>query len=50
MTVVRNTPLLMIFIFMAVAAPQLGINFKSVEDPERRRLDVSAFFFRSASR
>jgi glutamate transport system permease protein len=41
-TIVRNTPLLMIFIFMAVALPRLGITFKSVED-----FSVSAFFFRS---
>lgn len=41
-TIVRNTPLLMIFIFMAIALPRMGITFKSVED-----ISVSAFFFRS---
>jgi glutamate transport system permease protein len=40
-TVVRNTPLLMIFIFFAIALPKLGYTFRSVED-----LGVNAFFFR----
>jgi len=40
-TVVRNTPLLMIFVFVAIAMPQLGITFRSVEG-----IGVNAFFFR----
>jgi len=40
-TLVRNTPLLMIFIFVAIAMPKLGITFKSVED-----VGINAFFFR----
>jgi len=43
----RNTPLLMIFIFMAIAMPVLGYNFKFVEDFEIAGYNVSAFFFRS---
>ena len=43
----RNTPLLMIFIFMAIAMPVLGYNFKFVEDVEIGGWNVSAFFFRS---
>ncbi len=31
-TLFRNTPLLIIFIFMATAAPKLGYNFLWVED------------------
>ncbi|WP_122816383.1 amino acid ABC transporter permease [Nocardioides pantholopis] len=46
-TVFRNTPLLMIFIFMAVAMPKLGYNFKFIEDFEIAGYSVSAFFFRS---
>jgi glutamate transport system permease protein len=46
-TLFRNTPLLMIFIFMAVAMPNLGYNFKFVEDFEVGGVSVSAFFFRS---
>jgi glutamate transport system permease protein len=41
-TVVRNTPLLMIFVFAAIAMPKLGITFRSVED-----FGVSSFFFRA---
>ena len=41
-TVVRNTPLLIIFVFIAVALPKLGILFRSVEE-----LGVSSFFFRA---
>lgn len=44
----RNTPLLMIFIFMAIAMPVLGYNFKFVEDVEVGGWNVSAFFFRSS--
>jgi glutamate transport system permease protein len=43
----RNTPLLMIFVFMAIAMPVLGYNFKFVEDVEIAGWNVSAFFFRS---
>ncbi|NPC97409.1 amino acid ABC transporter permease [Nocardioides sp. zg-DK7169] len=43
----RNTPLLMIFIFMAAAMPKLGYNFKWVEDIEIAGWSVSAFFVRS---
>ncbi len=43
----RNTPLLMIFIFMAIAMPVLGYNFKFIEDVEIGGWNVSAFFFRS---
>jgi len=46
-TLVRNTPLLMIFIFMAVAGPRLGYTFKSIEDLSVGDWSVSAFFFRS---
>lgn len=43
----RNTPLLMIFIFMAIAMPVLGYNFTFIEDVEIGGWNVSAFFFRS---
>jgi len=46
-TLFRNTPLLMIFIFMAVAMPVLGYNFKFVENVEIAGYNVSAFFFRA---
>lgn len=46
-TVVRNTPLLMIFIFMAVAMPRLGFTFNSIEDLKLGDWNVSGFFFRS---
>jgi glutamate transport system permease protein len=46
-TIVRNTPLLMIFVFMAVAMPRLGYTFKFVEDLSVGDWSVSAFFFRS---
>ncbi|HYG93032.1 MAG TPA: amino acid ABC transporter permease [Nocardioides sp.] len=46
-TLFRNTPLLVIFIFMAVAAPKLGYNFRFVEDVEVFGWNVSAFFVRS---
>lgn len=46
-TLFRNTPLLMIFIFMAIAMPVLGYNFTFVEDVEIGGYNVSAFFFRS---
>jgi glutamate transport system permease protein len=40
-TIVRNTPLLVILIFVAIAMPELGYNFRSVEN-----FGVNAFFFR----
>lgn len=46
-TLFRNTPLLMIFIFMAIAMPVLGYNFTFIEDVEIGGYNVSAFFFRS---
>lgn len=46
-TLFRNTPLLMIFIFMAIAMPKLGYNFVFIEDWEIAGYNVSAFFFRS---
>jgi glutamate transport system permease protein len=46
-TLFRNTPLLMIFIFMAIAMPKLGYNFIWVEDIEIAGYNVSAFFVRS---
>lgn len=46
-TVLRNTPLLMIFVFMAVAMPRLGFTFNSIEDLSVGDWSVSGFFFRS---
>ena len=46
-TLVRNTPLLMIFVFIFIAMPVLGYNFKFVEDIEIAGYNVSAFFFRA---
>lgn len=46
-TVLRNTPLLMIFIFMAVAMPRLGVTFNEIEDLSVGDWSVSGFFFRS---
>jgi glutamate transport system permease protein len=46
-TLFRNTPLLMIFIFIFIAMPVLGYNFKVVEDIEIAGYNVSAFFFRA---
>ena len=46
-TLFRNTPLLMIFIFIAVAMPKLGYNFRFVEEFEVAGYNVSAFFVRS---
>lgn len=47
-TVFRNTPLLIIFIFMAAAAPKLGYNFLWVEKIQIGDWHVSAFFVRSS--
>ncbi len=46
-TLFRNTPLLMIFIFMMIAMPRLGYNFKFIEDVQVGGFHISAFFFRS---
>jgi len=46
-TLFRNTPLLIIFVFMAIAMPKLGYNFLWVEDLEVGGYNVSAFFVRS---
>ena len=46
-TLFRNTPLLVIFIFMAVAMPKIGYNFLWVEDLSVAGYNVSAFFVRS---
>jgi glutamate transport system permease protein len=49
-TIVRNTPLLMIFVFMAIAMPRLGFTFKFVEDLHvgDSSFSISSFFFRSS--
>jgi glutamate transport system permease protein len=41
-TVVRNTPLLIVFVFIAIALPKVGILFRSVEE-----IGISSFFFRA---
>ena len=46
-TLFRNTPLLMIFVFIFIAMPVLGYNFKFVENIEIAGYNVSAFFFRA---
>jgi glutamate transport system permease protein len=46
-TVFRNTPLLIIFIFMAVAGPKLGYTFLWVEDLSVAGYNLSAYFVRS---
>lgn len=46
-TLFRNTPLLIIFVFMAIAMPKLGYNFLWVEDVEIAGYNVSAFFVRA---
>jgi glutamate transport system permease protein len=46
-TAFRNTPLLMIFIFMAVAMPKLGYTFQFVEQVSVGGYEVSDYFFRS---
>jgi glutamate transport system permease protein len=46
-TLFRNTPLLMIFIFMAIAMPKLGYNFNFIEEWEIAGYGISGFFFRS---
>jgi len=46
-TLFRNTPLLMIFIFMAIAMPVLGYNFRFIEEVQIGGWGVSDYFFRS---
>jgi glutamate transport system permease protein len=46
-TLFRNTPLLMIFIFIAVAMPVLGYNFNFIERWEIAGYNVSGYFLRS---
>ncbi len=41
-TVVRNTPLVRVFILIAIALPKLGILFRQVEE-----VGISSFFFRA---
>ena len=41
-TVVRNTPLLMVFVIIAIGLPKLGILFRSVEE-----IGIGSFFFRA---
>jgi glutamate transport system permease protein len=41
-TLVRNTPLLIIFVFVVIALPKLGILFRGVEE-----VGISPFFFRA---
>ena len=41
-TLVRNTPLLIIFVFVIIGLPKLGILFRSVEE-----IGISSFFFRA---
>jgi len=46
-TILRNTPLLMIFVFMAIAMPRLGFTFTFVEDLSVGDWSVSSYFFRA---
>ena len=46
-TIFRNTPLLMIFIFIFIALPVMGYTFRSVELLEIGGYNVSDFFFRA---
>ncbi|MFC6154195.1 amino acid ABC transporter permease [Nocardioides yefusunii] len=46
-TLVRNTPLLMIFVLFAIGGVRIGWNFKFVEDIEVFGWNASAFFVRS---
>jgi glutamate transport system permease protein len=41
-TLVRNTPLLIVFVFIAIALPKMGILFRSVEE-----IGIGSFFFRA---
>jgi glutamate transport system permease protein len=46
-TLFRNTPLLMIFIFMAIAMPKLGYTLNFVEQWQVAGYNVSGYFLRS---
>lgn len=46
-TLFRNTPLLMIFIFIAIAMPVMGYNLNFVEEWEIAGYNISGYFFRS---
>jgi glutamate transport system permease protein len=50
-TLVRNTPLLMMFIFIVIALPRIGITFKTVETFQEDlfgQVFISAYFFRAS--
>ena len=50
-TLVRNTPLLMMFIFIVIALPRMGITFKGIETFQEDvfgQVFISAYFFRAA--
>lgn len=46
-TLFRNTPLLVVFIFIAIALPRIGITFQSIEVIAIGDYNVSAFFVRA---
>ena len=49
-TLVRNTPLLMVFIFVVIALPRIDITFKSIESFQEDafgQVFISAYFFRA---
>ena len=46
-TIFRNTPLLMVFVFTAIAGPRLGWNFNWVREIEVAGWNVSPFFVRA---
>ncbi|WP_182525808.1 amino acid ABC transporter permease [Nocardioides dongkuii] len=46
-TVARNTPLVVVFIFFATVGPRLGYTFNSVEQLDIGGYHVSGYFFRS---
>lgn len=46
-TLFRNTPLLMIFIFIAIAMPRIGFTFNFVEEIRVGDWNISGFFFRA---
>lgn len=50
-TLVRNTPLLMMFIFIVIALPRIGITFSTVETVQEDlfgQVFISAYFFRAS--
>ena len=49
-TLVRNTPLLMVFIFVVIALPRIDVTFKSIESFQEDafgQVFISAYFFRA---